>query len=66
LPPQPGVTGLHAHLTTNATLGFAMRDSVHRSNGAILGISAYIAATESLAGKILTASLTLAYLAHAP
>ena len=66
LPPQADVTGLHALLTTSATLGFAMRGSAQGRRSAILGLSAYSAATELRADKILTASLTLAYMAHAP
>ena len=43
-----------------------MKGSAQGRRGAILGLSAYSAATGSLAGRILTASPTLAYLAHAP
>jgi hypothetical protein len=63
--PQAGAMGWFVHLTTTATLGFAMKSTAHCRRAAILRLWAYCAATESLAGKIPNANLTLAYLAHA-
>ena len=63
--PRAGAMGWIVLLITTATLGFAMKSTAHRRRAAILGLLVYSAAKESLAKKILNASLTLAYLAHA-